>query len=220
LKQSVIIVAGGKGSRMGTETPKQFLPLVGKPIILHTIDRFRETLPEADIILVLPKAEKARWQVMAYDTKYQNISIAEGGANRFDSVKSGLELVEEGVVGIHDSVRPLVSKSCIKAAFEMAEKNGAAVPVIELKDSIRKIEGQASKALDRKEFCLVQTPQCFQVDKLKKAYQTEFKPHFTDDASVFEASDFKINLVAGNSENIKITTPEDLVIAEALLKLV
>jgi 2-C-methyl-D-erythritol 4-phosphate cytidylyltransferase len=217
VKQSVIIVAGGKGSRMGSETPKQFLPLKGEPILFRTIRCFQLALPEADIVLVLPKAEMARWQVMAFDTPFQSIKTVAGGAQRFDSVKAGLELVREGVVGIHDAVRPLVSQKCIQNAFKLAAEKGSAIPVVALKDSLREIKGEQSFAKNRADFCLVQTPQCFEVTKLKEAYQQNYQSNFTDDASVFEAAGNTIKLVAGNTENIKITTPEDLVIAEALL---
>ena len=218
MKQSVIIVAGGKGSRMGSETPKQFLPLNGEPILFHTIRQFRKALPEAELVLVLPKQELARWKVLSFETEFQSLKIAEGGLERFHSVKAGLALVSGEVVGIHDAVRPLVSKSCILESFEWAEKKGAAIPVVALKDSLRAIEGQHSVAKNRKNFCLVQTPQCFQVEKLKLAYEQDFHPSFTDDASVYEAAGNAVQLVAGNTENIKITTPADLVIAEALLK--
>ncbi len=217
MKQSVIIVAGGKGSRMGSETPKQFLPLKGEPILFHTIRSFQLALPEAEIVLVLPQAEMARWQVMAFDTPFQSIKTVAGGAQRFDSVKAGLELVEEGIVGIHDAVRPLVSQTCIQNAFKLAAEKGSAIPVVELKDSLRELSGAQSQAKNRADFCLVQTPQCFEVTKLKEAYQQSYQANFTDDASVFEAAGNTIKLVAGNTENIKITTPTDLVVAEALM---
>jgi 2-C-methyl-D-erythritol 4-phosphate cytidylyltransferase len=217
VKQSVIIVAGGKGSRMGTETPKQFLFLKGEPILFHTIKRFQNALPKAELFLVLPEAELARWQVLSYQTPYEIIKTTIGGAQRYDSVKAGLEMVETGIVGVHDAVRPLVSAATIQAAFAMAEKKGSAVPIVELKDSIREFKGNNSKARNRKDFCLVQTPQCFEVRKLKAAYEHHHDPMFTDDASVFEKAGHSINLVAGNTENIKITRPEDLLMAEALL---
>ncbi|MEQ8910527.1 MAG: 2-C-methyl-D-erythritol 4-phosphate cytidylyltransferase [Vicingaceae bacterium] len=220
MKQSVIIVAGGKGSRMGTDTPKQFLPLQGEPILFHTLRRFQKALPQAELILVLPQVEKARWQIMAHGTSFANLRVVAGGAERFDSVKAGLAAVSEGMVGIHDSVRPLVSEKCILEAFEIAANKGSAIPVVEMKDSLREIEGQNSHARDRKKYCLVQTPQCFDVEKLKAAYQQSYQPTFTDDASVYEAAGNSVYLVAGNPENIKITTPTDLVIAEALLKLI
>jgi 2-C-methyl-D-erythritol 4-phosphate cytidylyltransferase len=203
---------------MGTETPKQFLPLHGKAIILHTIDKFIQALPEARLVLVLPEAEIARWKVMVFDTSYQNIEIAVGGASRFESVKAGLALIEGGLVGVHDAVRPLVSKQTILSAFETAAEKGSAIPVTPLKDSIRKVEGKGSKALDRNQFFLVQTPQCFHAKALKSAYEQAFSPNFTDDASVYESSGQSVALVSGNESNIKITSPEDLEIAAVLMR--
>lgn len=203
---------------MGTETPKQFLPLHGKAIILHTIDKFKQALPDARLVLVLPQAEIARWEVMAYDTAYQDIEIAVGGKSRFESVKAGLAFIKDGLVGVHDAVRPLVSKQTITTAFETAEKKGAAIPVTPLKDSIRKVEGENSEAVDRNQFYLVQTPQCFHAKALKLAYEQESSPNFTDDASVFEAAGNSIALIPGNESNIKITSPEDLEIAAVLMR--
>ncbi len=215
---SVIIVAGGKGLRMGKEIPKQFLPLHGKPILFHTLEIFKKTIPNLKIILVLPKDEVQRWKNLSKNTAYQAIPIALGGDSRFDSVKAGLSLIKEGVVGVHDAVRPLVSPSTIINAFKTAEKRGSAVPVIPLNDSIRKIEGKNSRAVDRTSYCLVQTPQCFKYDLLQKAYQVDYTPSFTDDASVFEAAGHSVQLINGNVENIKITTVKDLKIAEVLMR--
>lgn len=203
---------------MGAEIPKQFLPLHGKAIILHTIDKFKQALPDARLVLVLPKAEIARWKVMAYDTPYQNIEIAEGGASRFESVKAGLAFIEDGLVGIHDAVRPLVSPKTITTAFQTAEEKGSAIPITPLKDSIRKVEGENSEAVDRNQFYLVQTPQCFHAKALKLAYEQDFSPNFNDDASVFEAAGNSVILIPGNEANIKITSPEDLEIAAVLMK--
>lgn len=203
---------------MGTEIPKQFLPLNGKAIILHTIDKFKQALPDARLVLVLPKAEIARWKVMVYDTLYQNIEIAVGGASRFESVKAGLALIEGGLVGIHDAVRPLVSKQTILSVFQTAAEKGAAIPVTPLKDSIRKVEDEHSVAIDRNQFCLVQTPQCFHAKALKSAYEQAFSPNFTDDASVYESDGQSVSLIFGNESNIKITSPEDLEIAAVLMR--
>lgn len=217
MKYSVVIVAGGKGLRMGTEIPKQFLPLNDKPILFYTIDCFRNAFPEIDVILVLPQTEIGRWKSLSQGTSYQDIPVAVGGDSRFASVKSGLSLVKEGVVGIHDAVRPLVNENTIKLAFKTAEKKGSAIPIVPLKESIRKIQNDKSEAVDRSAYCLVQTPQCFQYDLLYKAYEVDYSSIFTDDASVFEAAGHQVQLIDGNTENIKITTPEDLKIAEALL---
>lgn len=217
MKQSVVIVAGGKGLRMGGELPKQFLTLHDKPIIFHTIASFQKALPKASIILVLPKSEMARWMKLSLNTPFQKLTVVEGGETRFDSVKAGLTMVEGGIVGIHDAVRPLVNETTIKTTFEAAQKHKGAIPVIPLKDSLRKLEGEKSTAVNRGEYCLVQTPQCFYTDLLKSAYEKEFSILFTDDATVFEAAGHSLELVSGNAENIKITTPEDLKIAEFLL---
>lgn len=202
---------------MGAEIPKQFLPLHGKAIILHTIDKFKQALPDARLVLVLPQAEIARWKVMTYNTPYQNIEITTAGASRFESVKAGLAIIEGGLVGVHDAVRPLVSKKTITTAFETAEEKGSAIPLTPLKDSIRKVKGKISEAVDRNDFYLVQTPQCFHAKALKLAYEQDFSPNFTDDATVFEAAGNSVTLIPGNESNIKITSPEDLRVANALL---
>jgi len=218
LKQYVIVVAGGKGTRMGTEIPKQFLELNGKAIILHTLEKFSKALPQATLFLVLPKSQLTRWKEISKHTSFQNIEIAFGGLTRFDSVKSGLTLIkEEGVIGIHDAVRPLVSVSTIENVFSSAEKTEAAIPVVELKDSLRQLNMNHSKAVNRSSFRIVQTPQCFTTKLLKKAYQQTFKDNFTDDATVVESLGKSPSLVEGNYENIKITTMEDLRLAEAFL---
>lgn len=203
---------------MGSEIPKQFLLLNGKAIILHTIDKFKQALPQARLVLVLPKDEVQRWNNLAKDTPYAEIEIAIGGKSRFDSVKAGLQLIDEGLVAVHDAVRPLVSKKTIQNAFKTAAEKDSAIPVFPLKDSIRKVEGENSKSLNRLEYVLVQTPQCFNVTLLKEAYNLDFSDSFTDDASVFEAAGNSVNLIPGNEANIKITSPEDLKVAEVLLK--
>lgn len=219
MKQYVIIVAGGKGLRMGTTIPKQFLEINGKAIILYTLEKFKEALPLAELLLVLPAAEIDRWNELAKGTSFENIKIANGGPTRFESVKSGLKLVGlTGMVGVHDAVRPFVSVETIKNVFVEAEKTGAAIPVVELKDSIRKIGLGDSVAVDRTNFRSVQTPQCFEANLLKKAYEQDFNTSFTDDASVVEANGEKVNLVNGNYANIKITTLEDIRIAETFLR--
>lgn len=203
---------------MGTKIPKQFLLLNGKAIILHTIDKFKQALPQARLVLVLPKDEIQRWNDLVKDTPYAEIEIAIGGKNRFDSVKAGLELINEGLVAVHDAVRPLVSEKTIQNAFKTAAKEGSAIPVTPLKDSIRKVEGGNSKSLNRSEYVLVQTPQCFRVALLKEAYNQDFSDSFTDDASVFEAAGNAVAIFDGNASNIKITSPEDLKVAAALIK--
>tara|TARA_B110000503_G_scaffold141813_1_gene236487 strand:- start:5993 stop:6607 length:615 start_codon:yes stop_codon:yes gene_type:complete len=203
---------------MGATIPKQFLEIKGKAIILHTLEKFKEALPLAELLLVLPKSEIPRWQEIANGTAFENIKIANGGDVRFESVKAGLSLVKsEGIVGVHDAVRPFVSIATIQCVFEAAERLGAVIPVLELKESIRKVDADYSTAVDRSLFRMVQTPQCFDVNLLKQAYKQAFNTSFTDDASVVEAHGKKVSLVAGNYANIKITTGEDLKIGEALL---
>jgi len=218
LNQYVIILAGGKGLRMGATVPKQFLEIKGKAIILHTLEKFKEALPLAELLLVLQKSEMPLWQEISGGTTVENIKTTSGGDTRFESVKAGLRLIgSEGVVGVHDAVRPFVSIETIQAAFNTAESTGTAVPVVDLKDSIRKVNSDQSVAVNRSNFKIVQTPQCFDVDILKKAYRQEFNTSFTDDASVVEADGIKVSLVMGNYSNIKITTVEDLKVAEALI---
>jgi len=219
LKKYIIIVAGGSGTRMNSDVPKQFIELNGKPVLMHTLQKFSETIPGIHIIVVLSSAYNGVWKTLC--NKHQFTiphEITEGGETRFHSVKNGLQLVPENcVVGIHDAARPLVSSQTILRAFEMAEKKGNASPAIPLTESVRLVEGDTNKAVDRKNYYIIQTPQCFQSDLIKKAFLQNYTPLFTDDASVLEAMGEKINLIEGNRENIKITTPHDLLIAEALI---
>jgi len=219
-KHHVIIVAGGSGQRMQTAIPKQFLLLDGLPVLMHTINRFYETLPDAAIVLVLPSENLAYWNELLAQFKFDiPHQIALGGETRFHSVKNGLALVHSGLVAIHDAVRPLVSSSTILKTFEAALLYGAAVPVLKPSESMRILNSEGgNEALLRDALRTVQTPQCFQSEKIIDAYKQEFRPDFTDDASVAESADFKITLVQGNEENIKITRPIDLRIAEMFLK--
>jgi 2-C-methyl-D-erythritol 4-phosphate cytidylyltransferase len=222
LKKYAIIVAGGSGTRMHSPVPKQFLKLNGLPVLMHTIGKFDGLRAGIDIILVLPKSIIPDWQDLCREFNYTTpVRIAEGGETRFHSVKNGLSLIrEEGIVAVHDAVRPLVNPKTIIAAYKAAEMYGNAVPAIPLNDSIRQIESTKSIAVDRARYCIIQTPQCFTTDILRKAYLKEYKFNFTDDASVVEALGEKIHLIDGTSDNIKITTPQDLVVAEALMKYV
>jgi 2-C-methyl-D-erythritol 4-phosphate cytidylyltransferase len=221
LKKYAIIVAGGSGTRANTPIPKQFMKLDGRPVLMHTITKFAEVGLGIEIILVLNKGQIDFWQELCKEYHfYIDVKIVEGGENRFESVKNGLTLVnEEGIVAVHDAVRPLVSAKTIHTAFKAAEMYGNAVPAVPLTESIRQIDSSKSIAVDRTRYCVTQTPQCFLASILKKAYSVaEYKIHFTDDASVVEASGEKIHLVDGNPDNIKITTPRDFIIAEALMK--
>ncbi len=221
IKKYAIIVAGGNGTRANTPVPKQFMKLDGKPVIMHTITKFAEAGINIEIILVLNKEQISFWQLLCKEHNFNtDVKIAEGGENRFESVKNGLLLVtEESIVAIHDAARPLVSSKTIITTFKAAGMYGNAVPAIPLTDSIRQIDSSKSIALDRTRYCIIQTPQCFQSAILKKAYATaEYKIHFTDDASVVEGIGERIHLVDGNPDNIKITTPRDFILAEALIK--
>ena len=219
MKKYIIIVAGGSGSRMGSVTPKQFLELVGLPILMHTLKKFQQSIVGGEIILVLPEKERNTWQALCekhhFDVPHQ---IVNGGESRFHSVQNALQKVnEKSIVAIHDGVRPLVSETVINNCMQSAEKIGAAIPTLPIHDSFRKISDKGSQIRDRSKFVLVQTPQCFQSEIILKAYQQEYQNSFTDDASVVEELGHNIYLEEGNKENIKITTPEDLKIAEALI---
>ncbi len=219
MKKYVIIVAGGAGTRMKTDLPKQFLLLGKMPVLMHTIAQFYKYDSALKIIVVLPKYQINFWDSLCTQHKFSiGHKVVNGGKTRYHSVQNGLNLVpNESLVAIHDGVRPLVSKKVIADSFIVAEKEGSAIAAITLKDSIRKIEGHKTVSKNRKEYYLVQTPQTFKSALLKMAYsQTALNKHFTDDASVFEASQENVTLIAGDYKNIKITTPEDLLIAQAL----
>jgi 2-C-methyl-D-erythritol 4-phosphate cytidylyltransferase len=217
-----IIVAGGKGERMGVSTPKQFLELAGKPILMHTLEKFKQTIPTIKIILALPENQINFWEELCYKYEFVNTphQIVKGGETRFHSVQNALKLVKEkSIVAIHDGVRPLVSSQTITNCFNEAETKGNAIPVIDVIESLRHVPKQdnTNKAVARSCYKLVQTPQCFTSETILKAYQQEFDIAFTDDASVVEKLGETIHLVEGNRENIKITTQEDIIIAEALI---
>ena len=213
-----IIVAGGSGSRMQTGVPKQFLELCGKPILMHSIMAFADACEDIRIVVVLPSLQIEYWQELCsrYGFTLPH-DIVEGGATRFHSVKNGLSMLpEEGLVAIHDGVRPLVNRQTITNCFREAATYGNAIPTIPVIDSVRELSGKTSRTLDRSVLRLVQTPQVFDIALLKKAYEQEYTPDFTDDASVFERAGHTIHLTEGNVENIKMTTPNDLAVAEAL----
>ena len=216
----IIIVAGGKGLRMGSDIPKQFLPIGGKTVLMRTIERFREYAEDLQIILVLPKTQQDYWHELCqkYDFKVK-YWLADGGETRFHSVQNGLSLVPddaEGVVGVHDGVRPFPSIDVIRNCYETAREKKAVIPVIPVVETVRHLQGNISETVPRDEYRLVQTPQCFDIQLLKAANKQAYNDSFTDDASVVEAFGFNITLVEGNRENIKITTPYDLNIAEML----
>lgn len=224
MKRYVIIVAGGKGLRMGGEIPKQFLPVGGKPVLMRTVEAFYQTGAEIGIVLVLPREQQDYWKELCLQYDFQvPYVLADGGRTRFHSVQNGLQAIPDGeadaLIAVHDGVRPFVSEQVIQACFDEAARQGAVVPVLDMVDSVRQLsEDGGSVAVDRSRLKLVQTPQTFRAGLLKSAYNQDFTERFTDDASVVESSGVPVALVPGNRENIKITTPFDLTIAEALLK--
>ncbi|MBO4369926.1 MAG: 2-C-methyl-D-erythritol 4-phosphate cytidylyltransferase [Paludibacteraceae bacterium] len=212
----IIVVAGGMGLRMGAEFPKQFLPIGGKPILMHTLELFSAW---GNLILVLPADFRDLWDKLCTQHQFEvPHQVVDGGGERFESVANALKLVPDNVlVAVHDGVRPFVSRETVMRAFETAAKTGSAVPVMKLTSSLRRIDGDKSLSVDRRSYRVVQTPQVFYSHLLKQAYEQPFRPSFTDDASVFEAMGHTVTLTEGNPENIKITTPTDYRIAETLL---
>ena len=219
LPKYAVIVAGGRGVRMKRSTPKQFLPLAGQPVLMHTITAFHHCPLPIEIIVVLPDAEIATWKELCqrYTFKVDHKVVA-GGATRSASVYQGLQHVSDGdgLVAVHDGVRPLVTIELIERSFQLAEKHGSAVASVPLKDSIRKVSGSSSESCSREQYRLVQTPQTFRTAWLRKAYEMS-ESVFSDDASLVEHSGPAIHLIEGEYRNIKITTPEDLIVVAALL---
>jgi 2-C-methyl-D-erythritol 4-phosphate cytidylyltransferase len=220
MEEYALIVAGGSGTRMKSKVAKQFLPLAGRPVLMHTIEAFKDYSPGITIVVVLPQNEEDHWKILC-ETHSFSIphELAHGGATRFQSVKNGLtKIPSPGLVAIHDGVRPLIDKNTIDASFRIAINHGTAVAAVRLKESLRVIDRNTTKAVDRSGYRLIQTPQTFKVDLIKKAYQCNDDPILTDDASVAENAGHQISLFKGTYRNIKITTPEDLIIAEALIQ--
>lgn len=218
----VIIVAGGSGTRMKSAIPKQFLELEGMPVLMRTITRFYSYDEHMSIIVVLPALQTTEWQRLcekhAFSVKHQ---VTTGGETRFHSVKNGLNLIHtSGIVAIHDGVRPLVSRETIQRCFETAHRLGNAIPCIPVHETVRQVSDSESKTIDRSTLRLIQTPQVFDVELVKKAYESPYSQKFTDDASVLENLGENINLVNGNRENIKITEPSDLILASTFMKLI
>jgi 2-C-methyl-D-erythritol 4-phosphate cytidylyltransferase len=219
LKRYVIIVAGGSGTRMKSAIPKQFMELQGKPVLMCTIHKFFTSLENCSIIVVLAKEHQEEWKALCKQHRFIiSHELVDGGETRYASAKNGLTLVPDAcIVGIHDAARPLVSATTILKTYEEAELMGNASPAVPLSDSIRRLKGKENTAVDRKDYMIIQTPQCFHAHLIKKAFEKPYRAEFTDDATVLEAYGEKIHLVEGNRENVKITTQEDLIIAEALL---
>ncbi|PUZ30561.1 2-C-methyl-D-erythritol 4-phosphate cytidylyltransferase [Chitinophaga costaii] len=218
-RKIAIIVAGGSGVRMGSSIPKQFLPLAGKPVLAHTIQAFANAYEDMEIILVLPLAhfDYAR-DILEGFNKPPRVQVIAGGDTRFHSVKNGLDQVKgDAVIFVHDGVRPLVTAALIHRCYEAALQYGSAIPVVPMKDSIRVVHENGNAAADRDRYKIVQTPQTFSASILIPAFEQPYDPLFTDEASVVETAGHAIHLVTGDPENIKITQPQDLVIAAALL---
>ena len=220
MNKYAVIVAGGRGLRMGNAIPKQFLPLMGQPVLYHTIKAFVDAYPDIHLILVLPAEQLSYAQIVlqAFPGRI-DITIVSGGETRFHSVRKGLEAVDgEGFVFVHDGVRPLVSVDLIRRCYEQALEKGSAIPAILVADSMRLVSGENSAPVNREQMRIIQTPQTFRTDIILPAFKQEYSLAFTDEATVAEAHGTKIYLAEGERGNIKVTTPEDLVIAEALIK--
>ena len=221
MRKAAILVEGGKGTRMGGPISKQYLPIGGKPVLMHTLEVFFQVDPETYLILVLPADDFLFWKRLCseYDFKLHHEVVA-GGSSRFQSVRNGLDALpfEEGLVAIHDGVRPFVHPDVIRESFDEASRSGSAIAVVPLKDSLRKVSSEGKSNFEERQFFrLVQTPQTFQISKIKEAFRVEELPQFTDDATVYEYQGWQVSLIPGNPENIKITTPEDLEYADFLL---
>ncbi len=220
MKKYVVIVAGGKGKRMGNEQPKQFMEVGGLPLLMHTFYAFSFLGNAVEFILVFPADSIDYWKQLCQKYNFTiPHQIAEAGPKRFHSVKSGLKLVPANtLVAIHDAVRPFVSQQVIEDCFKMAERKGNAVPVIPVSESVRELSWTFNKTIDRNKLRLVQTPQVFLSSDIKRAYQQPYNESFTDDAMVLERTGKQIYLFEGNQENIKITSPVDLIFAKAIIK--
>lgn len=220
-KHTILIVAGGRGTRMGGPQPKQFLELAGRPVLMHTLEAFDRWDASARLIVVLPEDQIDTWKRLCEAHVFGRIHrVVAGGETRFHSVRNGLGAVaSNGLIAVHDGVRPLVAPSVIAACFAAAADGGAAVPVVPVVESVREVDADGgSRPVDRTRLRVVQTPQVFRADVLRAAYCLPYDPRFTDDASVVEASGVAVRLVLGNRENIKLTTPMDLLLAEQLMR--
>lgn len=224
MERFAILVAGGQGLRMGGDVPKQFLPLGGRPVLMHTIDRFREVFPDMHIIVVLPQGQHDYWHDLCRRHHLEGgFLTAPGGDTRFHSVLNGLNAipadVSEGLVGVHDGVRPFVSRDTLRRCYEEAARSGTAVPVTPVVETLRHVSPDGeSVTVPRGDYRLVQTPQVFSLALLRQAYRQPYAPQFTDDASVVEALGERITLVEGNRENIKLTTPADLLLTKGIME--
>jgi 2-C-methyl-D-erythritol 4-phosphate cytidylyltransferase len=220
IKRYALITAGGTGTRMQSDVPKQFLLLNKKPILMHTMEVFHDVDEDIEFIVVLHEGFWDEWKNLCESYQFSPPhQLAPGGETRFHSVKNGLQAIHKnGLVAIHDAVRPLVYKSVVRQGFELAGQYGNAIPYVDMNESIREVSDGRNNPVDRGRIKVIQTPQVFKVDLIKKAYETAYDPFFTDDAMVLEHSGEKIHLYKGNQENIKITRPADLILADALFK--
>lgn len=222
MNKYAVIVAGGKGQRMGSAVPKQFLPIGGVPVLMRTLQTFYAYDAAITLILVLPDSQRAYWQSLCEEYGFSvPHRVVCGGETRFHSVKNGLDSIAgepEALVAVHDGVRPFVAREVIDSCFEAAAQGGAAIPVVDVVETVRRLTSTGeSRTVNRSDYKLVQTPQVFSLQLLRRAYAQPYAPCFTDDASVVEALGEKVTLVEGNRENIKITTPYDIKVANALL---
>ena len=221
-KDYIIIVAGGKGQRMGSSVPKQFLLLCGKPVLMHTIEAFHSYSTSLEIILVLPEEQQTHWKELCEEYGFTTPhTVVSGGSTRIESSRNGISIIPDdadGVVGIHDGVRPLVSAAVIDRCYESARENYAAIPVMPLTDTLRFVgESGCGRNVLRSDYVIVQTPQVFDIALAKRAFSLPYKESFTDDASVVEDLGCQVSVVEGCRENIKLTTPFDMKVAEAIL---
>ena len=220
MKKYAVIVAGGKGVRMNSAVPKQFLPLNGKPVLWHTVNAFLTAYPDIEIVLVLPSDQLSYAQILLQEYPERiDLTIMQGGETRFHSVQNGLKAVsEDAIVFVHDGVRPLVSAQLIQRCGEQAMTKGSAIPATMVPDSMRLLEDDESSPVNREHLRIIQTPQTFRSDIILPAFEQEYSEAFTDEATVVESYGTKVYLVEGERSNIKVTTPEDMIIAEALIK--
>ena len=221
MKKYAIIVAGGTGSRMKGDIPKQFMLLKGKPVIQYSLEAFYHCDPAVSLIIAIHPDYVNFWDRLCQEHKIDiPHQVARGGKTRFDSVKNGLSLIgDDGLVAVHDAARPVIDAAFIQELYLTAEKQGSAIPAVHLTDTIRAIEGDSSRQLDRSFLRAIQTPQVFRVTELKRAFEQPFQPLFTDDASVMQSAGFKVHLTEGKPGNIKITHQQDIALAEVLMKL-
>lgn len=219
-KVGIILPAGGSGTRIGSEIPKQFLPLDGVPVLVHTVREFEKAVAGADIVVALPPQHFETWAAICIKFDVPSHKVCEGGATRFDSVRLAIAELDEACdyIAVHDAARPLVSRKLIRHTLDTAKKHGTAIPVTEITDSIRRLTENSSYPVDRAELRAVQTPQVFRADILKAGYEKAAGNDFTDDAAVVESVGYRIMLCGGEKRNIKITNPVDIIMAEAILK--